>query len=75
MTYTKVLVIGLIIMTVLFVATVLMLMRDGMEEPETLIKYWFQGFISELIACAGIKVTKVVKENRKDDSEEEEPVG
>jgi len=73
MSYTKVLVVGLIVMTVLFVATVLTLMSQGMEEPETLIKYWFTGFISELLACAGIKVTKVVRQYRKD--EEDEPVG
>ena len=73
MNYSKKLIVFLIAITILFTGVVLWMMKEGMEEPVTLIKYWFTGFISELIACAGIKVTKVVKEYRKD--EEEEPVG
>ena len=73
MSYTKVLVIGIVIMTILFTATVLIMMKDGMDEPATLVKCWFGGFVSELLACAGIKISKVCKQ--KTDEEEEEPVG
>lgn len=76
MSYTKLLVIALILMTILFTATVLLMMRQGMEEPETLVRCWFSGFISELLACAGIKVSKVRhKYKRPDDDDDEEPVG
>lgn len=54
-------------------------MSDGMDEPETLIKYWFTGFVSELLALAGIKITKIFRDYRsfddEDDEEEEEAVG
>lgn len=71
MSYTKMLVIMLILMTVLFTATVLLMMYQGMDEPATLIKYWFTGFISELLACAGIKVSKVRHKYRSDEDDEE----
>lgn len=74
MSYTKVLVIGLIAMTILFTATVLCMMYNGMEEPATLIRCWFSGFVSELLACAGIKVSKVCKSYKRPD-DDEEPVG
>lgn len=74
MSYTKMLVIALILMTILFTATVLLMMRQGMEEPETLIRCWFTGFVSELLACAGIKVSKV-RHRYKSDDDDEEAVG
>ena len=74
MSYSKTLVIFLIIITIIFTGVVLVLMFNGMEEPVTLIRYWFTGFISELLACAGIKVTKVVR-NYHHEIEDEEAVG
>ena len=74
MSYSKTLVIFLIIITIIFTGVVLVLMYFGMEEPVTLIRYWFTGFISELLACAGIKVTKVVR-NYRHEIEDEEAVG
>ena len=52
-------------------------MSTGMDEPEALIKYWFTGFVSELFALAGIKITKIFKDYHSDDEEddEEEAVG
>ena len=74
MSYSKTLVIFLIIITIIFTGVVLVLMFNGMEEPVTLIRYWFTGFISELLACAGIKVTKVMR-NYHHEIEDEEAVG
>ena len=78
--FSKAVIISLIVLTIAFTGTILYLMAEGREEPETLVKYWFSGFMSEMIALAGIKVTKVIRNYRSDFSDEdeeddEEPVG
>lgn len=73
--FSKFVVIVLVILTIGFTSTVLYLMSEGMDEPDTLIRYWFTGFVSEMLALAGIKVTKIVKSHRSYDEDEEEAVG
>ena len=59
--FSKVIILSIIALSVLFTITILCLMANGMEEPDTLIRYWFGTFTVELLACAGIKVTKVIR--------------
>lgn len=76
--FSKHIIVLLISLTIIFTAAVLYLMSTGMDEPETLIRYWFTGFVSELFALAGIKITKIFRQYRSLDEEEddeEEAVG
>lgn len=74
--FSKHIIVLLIALTIIFTAAVLYLMGTGMDEPETLIKYWFTGFVSELFALAGIKITKIFRQYRsEEEDDEEEAVG
>ena len=69
MKYSKVIVAIVIALKVIFAAAVFAVVFAGMEEPEALIIAWYAFTGSELMACAGIKIT----DNRKisDDEPEE----
>lgn len=69
MKYSKVIVAIVIALNVIFAAAVFAVVFAGMEEPEALIIAWYAFTGSELMACAGIKIT----DNRKisDDEPEE----
>ena len=57
MKYSKVIVILVIVLNVLFAAAVFAVTFAGMQEPSTLIVAWYAFTGTELLACAGIKIS------------------
>ena len=57
--FSSIIVTAIILLEVLFVVAVFVASANDITIPSTLITYWHITFIAELLACAGIKVSKV----------------
>ena len=64
------LVISIIAIVGYVVADYILQMRTGYELGPTITPYWFAFWTSELFVLAGIKVTKVIKNNYYDETNE-----
>ena len=71
MKYSKVIVALVIALNVVFAAAVFAVVFIGMEEPEALIIAWYAFTGTELLACAGIKITDRHENEEHSDEESE----
>ena len=66
--FSKFIVAFVITANCLFALAVLYIFWRTQDEPATLIKYWYLFTGTELLALAGVKVTKTVKDNNNIDA-------
>lgn len=65
--FSSIIVSLIIFLEILFVIGVFVASANDITIPSTLITYWHITFIAELLACAGIKVSKVRHEVEEDE--------
>lgn len=70
--YSKVIVVIVIILNVLFTISVLWLFYETSSEPSTLIVSWFAFTTGELLMLSSIKKSKVESDNKKGKGENNE---
>ena len=73
--FSSIIVSIVILLEILFVIACLILAANDIAVPSTLITYWHITFLGELMACAGIKVSKVLTQVDENDGDEGEIYG
>lgn len=68
----KALIISVVAVVLYTIAAFVLQFYNGTEISSTLTEKWFSFFTVELLALCGIKVTKVIKEYKKDIYDDEE---
>lgn len=59
MRFSKIVVLSLLVLTVIFTAIILYIFYQTGQEPETLVRCWFVGIVGELGLLAKIKWTEI----------------
>jgi len=60
--YSKWLIAAVIVLNIGFAIGVMIAVKNGATEPETLINRWFDWTTAEIFAVSGVKITKIIKE-------------
>lgn len=71
MKYSKMIVSLVIVLNIIFAGAVFAALFLGYDEPETLIVAWYAFTGTELLACAGIKISDRRNISTDEDSDEE----